>query len=267
MCCITALYAKNTASISTRCSLQIRKSSDVSMPSQLAPNVWILTTPPSAAATKITLICLGEVAQFIEVRRPIHILCLPTASSSATSPNFYLPPWWRTALRSKYIFGYGKPKHDKYIIYKFPHMATLREVLEWESATAFGQYTLSSSWTNLQPHDQGISTYDTFFTLRLNRRYRFNLDTVFTYRSLSNGYRVSDTSRFGNILLLFLLVSTCQISMLTFTTRYHAIYHCGCWCRGSTHLQMGCQDFTAYKTLQQAWPAYRAYTFMDGELM
>ena len=33
--CITAFYAKNTASISTRCSLQIRKTSDVSMPSQL----------------------------------------------------------------------------------------------------------------------------------------------------------------------------------------------------------------------------------------
>ena len=42
--CITALYAKNTASISARCSLQIRKTSDVSMPSQLTPNVWNLTT-------------------------------------------------------------------------------------------------------------------------------------------------------------------------------------------------------------------------------
>ena len=31
----------------------------------------------------------------------------------------------------------------------------------------------------------------------------------------------------GNILLLFLLVLTCQISVLTFTTRYHAIYFCG----------------------------------------
>ena len=37
--CITALYAKNTASISARCSLLIRKSSDVSMPSQLAQNI------------------------------------------------------------------------------------------------------------------------------------------------------------------------------------------------------------------------------------
>ena len=31
--CITALYVKNTASISARCSFQIRKSSDVSIPS------------------------------------------------------------------------------------------------------------------------------------------------------------------------------------------------------------------------------------------
>ena len=88
---ITALYVKNTASISARCSLQIRKSSDISMPSQPASNVWILTTAPSAAAATITLTCSGETTQFIEVKRPIHILHLPTACS-ATSPNFHLPP-------------------------------------------------------------------------------------------------------------------------------------------------------------------------------
>ena len=36
-----------------------------------------------------------------------------------------------------------------------------------------------------------------------------------------------NTSRIGDIVLLFLLVPNCQISMLTFTTRYHAIYYCG----------------------------------------
>ena len=66
--CTTALYAKSAASISARCSLQIRKSSDVSIPSQIAPNAWILTTAPSAAAT-ITLICPGETAQFIEDKK------------------------------------------------------------------------------------------------------------------------------------------------------------------------------------------------------
>ena len=75
--CITALYAKSTASISARCSLQIKKTSDVSMPSQLAPNVWILTTAPSAATTTITLICPGEKTQFIEVRNPFMYYAYP----------------------------------------------------------------------------------------------------------------------------------------------------------------------------------------------
>ena len=88
--CITTLYAMNTASILASSSLQIRKSSDVSMPSQLVPNVWILTSSPSAADT-ITPICLGEMTQFIEVRKPNHILHIPTACS-ATLPNFHLPP-------------------------------------------------------------------------------------------------------------------------------------------------------------------------------
>ena len=89
--CIMALYVKYTASISATCSLQMRKSLDVSMPSQLAPNVWILTTAPSAAAATIMPICPGETTQFIEAKRPIHILHLPTACS-ATSPDFHLPP-------------------------------------------------------------------------------------------------------------------------------------------------------------------------------
>ena len=89
--CITALYAKNTTSISARCSLQIRKSSDVSMPSKPAPNVWILSTAPSAAAATVTLICPRETTQFIKVKKPIHTLQLPT-TCSAMSPNFHLPP-------------------------------------------------------------------------------------------------------------------------------------------------------------------------------
>ena len=113
----------------------------------------------------------------------------------------------------------------------------------------------------------GIQHITPFFIYRFSRRYRFNQDTVFTYRNICNGYTITNKSRFGNILLLFLLVSTCQISMLTFTTRYHTIYHCGWWCRGSTNLQMWLQDLTAYKTLWESWPVYRVYTYTDGELM
>ena len=118
--CITALYVKDTASISARCSLQIRISLDVSMPSKLTPNVWILTTAPPAATATITLIWPGETTQFIEVKRPIHILCLPTACS-ATSPNFHLPPCYE---------GPPLEVNISLDIFKFLHMAAPREALE-----------------------------------------------------------------------------------------------------------------------------------------
>ena len=88
--CITVLYTKNAHSISARCSLQIRKMQSISIPSQLAPNLWILTTPPSAATTAITLICPGETSKSITIKKPIHILQLPQACS-AILPNFIYP--------------------------------------------------------------------------------------------------------------------------------------------------------------------------------
>ena len=72
--CITALYTKKSHSILTRYSLQIRKTLDVSIPSQLTPNVGIITTLPSATTTAITLICPGEASKFIPIQRPLHIL-------------------------------------------------------------------------------------------------------------------------------------------------------------------------------------------------
>ena len=92
-------------------------------------------------------------------------------------------------------------------------------------------------------------------------------DTVFSYRSLCNGYWITYSSRIRDHLLLFHLVLTCKISTLTFTTRYQTIYNCGWWYRGSTHLQMWQQGLTAYKTSWKSWPAYRVYTYMDRELM
>ena len=93
--CITALYTRNAASITTRCSLQIRKAQSISIPSSIAPNVWILTSAPSTMTTGITLICPGETTKFITVQKPIYILWLPPASS-ATSPHFHLPPWYES---------------------------------------------------------------------------------------------------------------------------------------------------------------------------
>ena len=62
-------------------------------PLSIAPNVYILTSPPSTVTTGITLICPGETTQFITVQKPIHILWLPP-TCNATSPHFHLPPWY-----------------------------------------------------------------------------------------------------------------------------------------------------------------------------
>ena len=58
--CITALYAKNVASISTRCSLKVRKAQSISIPSSIAQKMWILTSACSTVTPRITLISPGR---------------------------------------------------------------------------------------------------------------------------------------------------------------------------------------------------------------
>ena len=43
--CIAALYAKNKVDFASKCSLQICKASATTLPTQIALDVWILTTP------------------------------------------------------------------------------------------------------------------------------------------------------------------------------------------------------------------------------
>ena len=94
--CITALYTTIACSILERWSLQIRKTQDVGIPSQLASSVWILTTPSSAITTTIMLTCPGETSKFITMQKPIHILWLPPACN-ARMPNFHLPPHYENS--------------------------------------------------------------------------------------------------------------------------------------------------------------------------
>ena len=55
--CIAALYAKSTADITSKCSLELLKASDTNLLTQIAPDVWILTTPLAAPANTMPLIC------------------------------------------------------------------------------------------------------------------------------------------------------------------------------------------------------------------
>ena len=78
-----------------RCSLQIRKASSVSIPTSIAPNVWIITSPMAAVPSGITLICPGEASRSVIPQTPIHVLWLQPACS-ATSQHFHLPPCYKS---------------------------------------------------------------------------------------------------------------------------------------------------------------------------
>ena len=93
--CIIPLYAKCTADITSKCSLQIQKASGINLPTQIAPDVWILKTPLAAPANTMTLICPKKAMDTIIIQKPMHILRLPMACR-ATSSNFYLPPRYKT---------------------------------------------------------------------------------------------------------------------------------------------------------------------------
>ena len=67
--CIAALYAKSTADITSKCSLQIWKASDTNLPTQIAPDVWILTTPLAAPANTMTLICPEKAMETIIIQK------------------------------------------------------------------------------------------------------------------------------------------------------------------------------------------------------
>ena len=72
--CITTLYSKNSTCIAARCSLQIRKAHTVSIPTLIAPKVWLITSLQSMVQTGITLVCPEGPTKSITLWKPIHIL-------------------------------------------------------------------------------------------------------------------------------------------------------------------------------------------------
>ena len=95
--CIAALYTKSKAGIVSKCSLQLYKTTITALPTQITPDVWILTTPATTPMITITLICPEKPMEMIAIWQPIHILKLPMACS-ATSSHFYLPPRYKTPI-------------------------------------------------------------------------------------------------------------------------------------------------------------------------
>ena len=105
--CVVALYTKSKAGITSKCSLQLHKTTTTNLPTQITPNVWILTTPTTTPMNTITLICPEKPMETITIQQPILILKLSMACS-ATSAHFYLPPRYETPhLECQCITQYG----------------------------------------------------------------------------------------------------------------------------------------------------------------
>ena len=65
--CIAALYAKNKAGITSKCSLQLCRMTTTTLPTQITLDVWILTTPVTAPVKTITLICPEKPMEIITI--------------------------------------------------------------------------------------------------------------------------------------------------------------------------------------------------------
>ena len=66
--CIAALYAKSKTGIASKCSLQIHKTTTTNLPTQIVPDVWILTTLATAPVNTMTLICPEKPMESIPIR-------------------------------------------------------------------------------------------------------------------------------------------------------------------------------------------------------
>ena len=88
---IAAIYAKNKAGIETRCSLQIRNTHSVSIPTSIAPNVWILTSVHSAVLMGIAHLSRGRTK--IHQNRDTH-----THSLTTTNMQHYISTFSPTTM-------------------------------------------------------------------------------------------------------------------------------------------------------------------------
>ena len=83
-------------------------------------------------------------------------------------------------------------------------MAVPGEPPEWGPASSFVQHTISSNYSTLQTHDQWQWAYHPLYTTYwVNRWYSINMDTIFSHRSLHNGYRIVYISWIGDLFCYF----------------------------------------------------------------
>ena len=154
--CTLALYGRNLASISALCSLQVRKTSDVNMPSQIAPMFgflpchflhWKALSPWSAQEKlqcSLMWISPSTYWQYLQLAALLH-------------QTFTCPQVSNSTLGSQHLSGYSKSSYNKYFIVRFPCMETRHSYSTWPPYPQF-QWTKSTSIWSMALNTSHLST-------------------------------------------------------------------------------------------------------------
>ena len=107
--CIAALYAKSTVDIISECSLQICKASATTLPTQIAPDIWILTTPDTTPANTMSSICPEKAMKTIPIQKPYMYWsylwpAVPPHLTSTYHPDMKIQIWMLIYLLTWQIF-------------------------------------------------------------------------------------------------------------------------------------------------------------------
>ena len=150
---------------------------------------------------------------FITVEKPIHILRIPTACS-ATLSNFHLPPRYQNSHLEVNISldmaNLNMVNISSLDLHIWQHLEEHRNETQLCNLASIPSIPVNNIYQHMISGTQHITP--------LNTADESTEDTDSIW-NIHCGYRITYTSKIGNILLLFLLVLTCQISLLTYTTR------------------------------------------------
>ena len=216
--CIAALYTKSKAGIASKCSLQLHKTTTTNLPTQITPDVWILTTPATAPINTVTLICPEKPMETIPIQQLIHILKLPMACS-ATSSHFYLPPRYETPILdvniSLNMTNLQMINISAQHFHIWQHLGNNRSDMQLQHLATIPSIPVHKIYQHLLNGTTPIVPFNTESSENTN-----SLWSVFTHPGIYiSALGLAYTSRNWIILLLLLLVPTCQISVPTLTTR------------------------------------------------
>ena len=154
----------------------------------------------------------------IAIQQPLHVLKLPTACS-ATSAHFYLPPRYETPVLNVNIsLNMANLQAVNITVLHFciwQHMGSNHSETQLQHLATIPSIPVHKVYQHLL---NSSSQPDTF-QYEAIRRYKYSMELVHPPRNIRFSLGIAYTSRNRIILLLFLLVPTCQTSMQTFTIR------------------------------------------------